>query len=139
MVCRRLATQADIMLTFRRLRRHCLHYLHIGAVCELRPQALLAHSRDVLAFAIGHDQHRAANPMVTTRVRNTTTREPKRFHRGARQQLDLRYVKRLVSVLVAFLESWRIVLIDPELFRYVVINWSADGILVSKRCFMYLD
>jgi len=53
--------------------------------------------------------------------------------------LDLRYVERLVSVLVVFLELWRIVLIDPELFRYVVINWSADGILVSKWFFVGLE
>jgi len=51
---------------------------------ELRPQVLLAHSRDLLAFAIGHDQHRAANTMVTTRIRDTTTGESERVHPGAR-------------------------------------------------------
>ena len=66
-------------------------------------QALMAHSRDMLAFDASYALHRSANQVDRTRIRYAQTRQPKRFHRTEHEQLDLCHAQCLVSVSVAFL------------------------------------
>jgi hypothetical protein len=92
----------------------------------------MEHSRDMLAFDAGDAQHRAATQVDSTRIRFAPTRQPKRFHQTEHEQLDLRYAKCLVSVPVACFICSIWVLTFHESFRYVIINWTADAILVGS-------